>query len=536
VTQIAAMRKHAVRTTQWAIAAALVVALIGLVQRPAAADAPFFGAAAPASQPVVDIAATPTGNGYWLVASDGGVFSFGDAAFHGSLGAIPLAAPITAIVPTPSGAGYWLFATDGGVFAFGDARFLGSLGGLTLARPVVDAIATTSGNGYWLVAGDGGVFSFGDAAFHGSTGGLALVAPITAVLSTPGGNGYWLVATDGGVFSFGDAPFRGSLGDLRLVEPIVDATRSADGYWLVASDGGVFSFGDAPYYGSAAAYGRLNAPMVSIASHPSHSGYWTTALDGGVFGFDASWQPPSSGAVISTPLPGGVGPSNPGALRPSGSITVNTAGAVIENIDVSGQITINAPGVTIRNFRANNIVNNGHSSTFEDGEIHGQQNSSADGVTGSGYTARRLNVHHVNDGFKAGTNTTIEGSWIHDLVFVSNGGSWTHNDGVQVMSGSNIIIRNNVFERNRGNAAVFLKPDFGRIDNVIVDNNILGGGGYTLYSIDANGYGAPSNVRIRNNVFTEEHLFGYAVANPGTGWEWANNTNQSNQTVNPGGW
>ena len=37
--------------------------------------------------PIVGMAATPDGGGYWLVASDGGVFSFGNAAFHGSTGA-----------------------------------------------------------------------------------------------------------------------------------------------------------------------------------------------------------------------------------------------------------------------------------------------------------------------------------------------------------------------------------------------------------------------------------------------------------------
>jgi hypothetical protein len=32
------------------------------------------------------MAATPTGGGYWEVASDGGVFGFGNATFAGSLG------------------------------------------------------------------------------------------------------------------------------------------------------------------------------------------------------------------------------------------------------------------------------------------------------------------------------------------------------------------------------------------------------------------------------------------------------------------
>ncbi len=39
------------------------------------------------NKPVVGMAATPDGQGYWLVASDGGVFSFGDAGFHGSAAA-----------------------------------------------------------------------------------------------------------------------------------------------------------------------------------------------------------------------------------------------------------------------------------------------------------------------------------------------------------------------------------------------------------------------------------------------------------------
>ncbi len=38
---------------------------------------------------------------------------------------------------TPDGSGYWLVASDGGVFAFGDAHFDGSTGGLTLNKPVV---------------------------------------------------------------------------------------------------------------------------------------------------------------------------------------------------------------------------------------------------------------------------------------------------------------------------------------------------------------------------------------------------------------
>ena len=61
-------------------------------------------------------------------------------------------------------------ASDGGIFTFGDAAFYGSTGALTLNSPVVGMAPTPDGKGYWLVAADGGIFTFGDAAFYGSTG------------------------------------------------------------------------------------------------------------------------------------------------------------------------------------------------------------------------------------------------------------------------------------------------------------------------------------------------------------------------------
>jgi len=74
--------------------------------------------------PIVGMAATPDGGGYWLVASDGGIFAFGHAVFHGSTGGMHLNAPIVGMAATPDGGGYWLAARDGGVFNFGDAKFV----------------------------------------------------------------------------------------------------------------------------------------------------------------------------------------------------------------------------------------------------------------------------------------------------------------------------------------------------------------------------------------------------------------------------
>jgi hypothetical protein len=217
------------------------------------------------NQPVVGMAGTSDGGGYWMVARDGGVFAFGNAAFFGSTGAIHLNQPVVGMAATPDGQGYWLVASDGGIFSFGDAAFYGSTGALRLNQPVVGMASTPTGHGYWLVASDGGIFSFGDAAFHGSTGAIRLNRPIVGMASTPTGHGYWLVASDGGIFSFGDAAFYGSTGALRLNQPVVGmaSTPTGHGYWLVASDGGIFTFGDAAFYGSAGAI-RLNRPVVGM--------------------------------------------------------------------------------------------------------------------------------------------------------------------------------------------------------------------------------------------------------------------------------
>ena len=191
---------------------------------------------------------TTTSQGYWEVASDGGVFSFGSAGFlrlarfdeaerspssgwprlltAAATGSSPRTAasspmatptstdPAAASPSTRPSSGWPRLLTaaatgsspsDGGIFAYGDAHFYGSRGGQPLNAPIVGMASTPDGGGYWLVAKDGGVFAYGDAHFYGSRGGQPLNAPIVGMASTPGG-GYWLVGKDGGVFAYGRRP------------------------------------------------------------------------------------------------------------------------------------------------------------------------------------------------------------------------------------------------------------------------------------------------------------------------------------------
>jgi hypothetical protein len=246
------------------------------------------------------------GQGYWMAASDGGIFAFGDARYAGSPDAATLNKPIVALAATPSGLGYWLTAADGGVFAFGDAPFLGSTGSLNLSQPIVSMAPTPSGKGYWLVASDGGVFAFGDARFYGATSRLTLSKPIISLIPIPSGRGYWLVGSDGGIFAFGDARFHGGTGDLVLNKPIVAmaSSKTGKGYYLVASDGGLFAYGDAVFYGSAGGQER-NAPIVGITTTPMGKGYWLVASDGGVFAFgDAQFLGSAGSVPLNKPIVG----------------------------------------------------------------------------------------------------------------------------------------------------------------------------------------------------------------------------------------
>ena len=71
--------------------------------------------------------ASPSGQGYRFVASDGGIFTYGQAPFYGSTGSIRLASPVVGMAPDNAMNGYWMAAADGGIFTFGGAAYMGRL-------------------------------------------------------------------------------------------------------------------------------------------------------------------------------------------------------------------------------------------------------------------------------------------------------------------------------------------------------------------------------------------------------------------------
>ena len=107
------------------------------------------------------MAATPDGKGYWLVAADGGIFTFGDARLLRVVGR-PTTSPIRwwAWSPAPTAAATPSSTANGVVLALGDAQ---AYGGLTLnpdATPVSDIIGNGAGTGYWLLDPEAWTYSF----------------------------------------------------------------------------------------------------------------------------------------------------------------------------------------------------------------------------------------------------------------------------------------------------------------------------------------------------------------------------------------
>jgi hypothetical protein len=255
-------------------------------------------------------------HGYWLVGSDGGIFAFGDAAFHGSTGNLHLQRPVVGISPTADRGGYWLVGSDGGTFAFGDAGYYGSIPGVglhpagsglpnSLRAPIVGIVPASDGGGYFMVASDGGVFAFGDATFAGSCPGIGgCSGSAVAVVPDATGHGYWVVTSTGAVYAFGDAVNHGAPGPQST--PITSAVATADGqgYWILDGAGQVFAYGDAAPLGGLppGSTGGLD-PAATIFATSDGGGYWISTALGKVTPFGDA---PNDGDVSALHLNGDI--------------------------------------------------------------------------------------------------------------------------------------------------------------------------------------------------------------------------------------
>jgi hypothetical protein len=234
----------------------------------AEAPVPAGGAGTPAD-PVVGAAATPDGDGEWLVTRSGRVVALGSAT---AAGGVQLADgdKVVGIAAAPNGTGYWVAMASGRVQALGGAEDAGGLEGT--GEDVVDIAASPEG-GYWLLTNAGRVAGFAGAEPFGGLGRDTPSGGVVALAAHPTGGGYWVLDRSGAVHAFGTSRDLGSAADQPLAKvtrfastadfdtvhvPATDAptegvallpTPSGDGYWVLLANGAVCSFGDAPHIG-----------------------------------------------------------------------------------------------------------------------------------------------------------------------------------------------------------------------------------------------------------------------------------------------
>ena len=168
------------------------------------------------------------------------------------------------MVPSIDDNGYFMVASDGGVFAFGDAHFAGSCPGIGgCSGSAVAVMPDASGNGYWLVTSTGNVYTFGDAQYFGAPGqwhrDLRRRQPRRAGVLDPSRRRPGLPLRRRRQRRL--AAHRG----LRRAERRdghLQPRRTASGYWVSSALGSVYNFGDAPNDGGMAGT-HLNGAIIA---------------------------------------------------------------------------------------------------------------------------------------------------------------------------------------------------------------------------------------------------------------------------------
>jgi hypothetical protein len=210
-------------------------------------------------------------------------------------------------------------------------------------------------------------------------------------------------------------------------------------------------------------------------------------------------------------------------LTRSGDVTVSQNGAVIDALDVTGSISVNADNVTIKRTRVTSgdfwpiRVLGGHRGLLvQDVDIIGQPGCEA-GIAFQDFTAQRVDVSGCVDGMKVGSRTTVLASYIHDLQL----GGGSHNDGIQGTGGTGTTIRGNSIVGSPNQVScILLGEEDGPMDNALIENNWLDGGGFMIYI----GYGTTvPNATIRFNRFGRNYGWGLLNANPRAGVVWVGN-------------
>lgn len=220
----------------------------------------------------------------------------------------------------------------------------------------------------------------------------------------------------------------------------------------------------------------------------------------------------------------------------AGTVNLSTPGQVYQNMQVTGGINVTAPNVTIRNVRL--IVtddyygiksfSNDLNLVLDHVEIDLNGHPGIKGIAFDGYTAKHVLFHNGADCAHMEVNVVIEDSYCvlgpdvngdgnPDRSDFCNGGD--HFDGFQSDRGENITIRHNTIRNPCSQtSAILMSTNTDAIDQVVIDNNLVSGGGYTIYC-GTDSRGVATHETYTNNVTSREFFPNGGYWGPSTSCE-----------------
>ncbi len=240
--------------------------------------------------------------------------------------------------------------------------------------------------------------------------------------------------------------------------------------------------------------------MTNCVSVPSRCGY-PDATNTGV---------PAGTAMLRVPQDV---KSGPGWVWDSRGWLQASSGAVVKNVIVSGSINMAGSNVTVTNTRVlvggeswgiglqhatNAVISNseigiaGGSPRLMVGikDIYGDS---------TGTQVLRNNVVNTSTGIQV-YEGLIADNYVHDMGYQSGDhiNGTTSNGSTRMMT-----IRHNTILNQIGQTdAISLFQDFGIEANRLITDNLVAGGGYTIYGGDNQRFGKTSNIKITNNRFS----------------------------------
>lgn len=235
-------------------------------------------------------------------------------------------------------------------------------------------------------------------------------------------------------------------------------------------------------------------------------------------------KPKPSAPATSAPAGGWPGAANTGWRHTGVSLTrfscsagvteITRPGTVVDGKDIRCGLLIRADNVTVSRSRV--VTGADVPIRTEDGrrgarivdtEIDGSPGGCIAAIGYEGWTAIRVDIHGCGDGVRIENGSTLQDSWVHDFWDGTVNGQQVddpHHDGAQSTGGSGLTIRHNRIDNPKDQTScILVGGEFGAPSNVLIENNYLNGGNYSIY-LDPKG----SNRVIRNNVFTRNYVYG----------------------------